>query len=69
MPGLPIGSQSLMPEVMMSQFVVRAPETPSVPVVGSEARFPVHRIYCVGRNYADHAIEMVPAGASRRFFS
>ena len=31
---------------------------PSLPVVGSEARFPVGRIYCVGRNYADHAREM-----------
>ncbi len=68
MPGLPIGSQSLMPEVMMSQFVVRAPETPSVPVVGSEARFPVHRIYCVGRNYADHAIEMGASGREPPFF-
>lgn len=28
------------------------------PVAGEEARFPVRRIYCVGRNYADHAIEM-----------
>jgi fumarylpyruvate hydrolase len=33
-------------------------ELPSVPVVGSEARFPVRRIYCVGRNYAEHAREM-----------
>lgn len=30
----------------------------SLPVVGSDQRFPVRRIYCVGRNYADHAIEM-----------
>lgn len=30
----------------------------SLPVEGSEARFPVGRIYCVGRNYADHAREM-----------
>jgi fumarylpyruvate hydrolase len=29
-----------------------------LPVVGSSLRFPVHRIYCVGRNYAEHAIEM-----------
>lgn len=33
-------------------------ELPSVAVAGSDARFPVHRIYCVGRNYADHAREM-----------
>lgn len=30
----------------------------SVAVVGSDARFPVRRVYCVGRNYADHAAEM-----------
>lgn len=33
-------------------------EVPAVPVAGSEARFPVRRIYCVGRNYAEHAREM-----------
>jgi fumarylpyruvate hydrolase len=38
---------------------VVAPQSPScLPVRGSEAFFPVHRIYCVGRNYADHAREM-----------
>jgi fumarylpyruvate hydrolase len=31
---------------------------PSVAIHGSGERFPVHRIYCVGRNYADHAREM-----------
>jgi fumarylpyruvate hydrolase len=31
---------------------------PSVAVAGSTLRFPVHRIYCVGRNYAAHAREM-----------
>ena len=31
---------------------------PCVPVHGSDERFPVHRIYCVGRNYAAHAREM-----------
>jgi fumarylpyruvate hydrolase len=32
--------------------------TPSIAIAGSEQRFPVHRIYCIGRNYADHAKEM-----------
>jgi fumarylpyruvate hydrolase len=32
--------------------------TPSLAIEGSDARFPVGRIYCVGRNYADHAREM-----------
>lgn len=31
---------------------------PSVPVVGVPERFPVRRIFCIGRNYADHAKEM-----------
>ena len=31
---------------------------PSVAISGSSQRFPVHRIYCIGRNYADHAKEM-----------
>ena len=31
---------------------------PSVAVAGSDQSFPVHRIYCVGRNYAAHAREM-----------
>lgn len=39
-------------------FVLTTPPQPSVPVVGSDARFPVRRIYCVGRNYAEHAREM-----------
>lgn len=39
-------------------FVFPAPPIASVPVLDSEQRFPVHRIYCVGRNYADHAREM-----------
>jgi fumarylpyruvate hydrolase len=34
------------------------PMAPTIEVAGSDARFPVHRIYCVGRNYAAHAREM-----------
>ena len=39
-------------------FVIAQPAQAFVPVKGSKAAFPVHRIYCVGRNYAAHAIEM-----------
>jgi fumarylpyruvate hydrolase len=42
----------------MADFVFPAPEVASVAIDGSAQRFPVHRIYCVGRNYADHAKEM-----------
>lgn len=31
---------------------------PFLPIVGSDVVFPVHRVYCIGRNYADHAREM-----------
>src|SRR5881409_4322588 len=34
------------------------PTIASMPVHGSDARFPVRRIYCIGRNYAAHAREM-----------
>ncbi|WP_417725435.1 fumarylacetoacetate hydrolase family protein [Salipiger sp.] len=39
-------------------FVFPPMETPSIPVAGSDDRFPVRRIFCVGRNYAAHAREM-----------
>ncbi|MFG1299835.1 fumarylacetoacetate hydrolase family protein [Xanthobacter sp. V3C-3] len=42
----------------MVSYVVAPPAIPALPVVGSDALFPVHRIYCVGRNFADHAVEM-----------
>ena len=42
----------------MSDYVFTAPAIPSVAVEGTPSRFPVHRIYCVGRNYAAHAREM-----------
>jgi fumarylpyruvate hydrolase len=41
-----------------SKFVVIPPAVPSVAVTGTAARFPVRRIFCVGRNYAAHAREM-----------
>ncbi|MDR7333064.1 fumarylacetoacetate hydrolase family protein [Roseateles asaccharophilus] len=42
----------------MSNFVFPPAEIPSAAVRGTEARYAVRRIYCVGRNYADHAREM-----------
>jgi fumarylpyruvate hydrolase len=41
-----------------SQYVVAPASVVSVAVRGSVARYPVHRIYCVGRNYAEHTREM-----------
>ncbi|CAH1655113.1 MULTISPECIES: fumarylacetoacetate hydrolase family protein [unclassified Chelatococcus] len=40
------------------EYVVKPPALPTLPVKGTDARFPVRRIYCVGRNFAAHAIEM-----------
>jgi len=53
---------------MASEFVFAPPATVSIPVVGKAARFPVHRIYCVGRNYEDHAKEMGFTGREPPFF-
>jgi len=41
----------------MTDFAIPRPATPSVAVAGSDTRFPVHRIYCIGLNYADHVRE------------
>ncbi len=42
----------------MTPTVFPAPAVPCLAVRGTEALFPVHRIYCVGRNFAEHAKEM-----------
>jgi fumarylpyruvate hydrolase len=39
-------------------FVIPPGPQPSVEVADTDERFPVHRVYCVGRNYAKHAREM-----------
>ena len=39
-------------------YVLPPAALPSLPVLDSDARFAVRRIFCVGRNYADHAREM-----------
>lgn len=41
-----------------ARYVVPPMPTVTLPVEGSDQLFPVHRIYCVGRNYAAHAVEM-----------
>ena len=49
-------------------YVFAPPPPVSVPVVGSNALFPVRRVYCVGRNYADHAAEMGADTREQPFF-
>jgi fumarylpyruvate hydrolase len=49
-------------------YVFNPPAVVSVPVLGHTERFPVHRIYCVGRNYEEHAKEMGFTGREPPFF-
>lgn len=42
----------------MTAYAFPPPPVPSVAVAGTAQRFPVHRIYCIGLNYADHVREM-----------
>jgi len=39
-------------------YIIDAPAIPSLPVIGSDRRFPIRRVFCIGRNYAEHAREM-----------
>jgi fumarylpyruvate hydrolase len=41
-----------------ADFVIEPVALPAIAVAGTEKMFPVHRVYCVGRNYAAHAVEM-----------
>ncbi len=50
------------------QFAFPPVPQASLPIVDSADRFPVHRIYCVGRNYAEHAKEMGFTGREAPFF-
>src|SRR5918994_6122695 len=43
---------------MQDEFAVTAAARPTVAVTGGNSRFPVRRIFCVGRNYPEHAREM-----------
>ena len=42
----------------MTDYLFPAPKVQSIPMIGEAAEYPVHRIFCVGRNYAAHAAEM-----------
>lgn len=53
----------------MSQWLFPPAPTPSLPIAGSDRRFPVRRILCVGQNYAAHAREMGHERAEPFFFS
>ncbi len=49
-------------------YLFTPPAPTSLPIVGSDQRFPVRRVFCVGRNYAEHAKEMGFTGREAPFF-
>ena len=52
----------------MTSYVIPAPAAPSLIVRGSAERFPLRRIFCVGRNYVEHQKEMGGDGREQPFF-
>jgi fumarylpyruvate hydrolase len=50
------------------EYVISTWDVPSLPIVGANARFPVRRIFCVGRNYVEHQKEMGSDGRELPFF-
>lgn len=52
----------------MTQYAFAPAPQAVVPISGSDLLFPVHRIYCVGQNYAKHAMEMGASGREAPFF-
>ncbi len=42
----------------MTRYAIETPPVVGLPIAESDAMFPVRRVYCIGRNYAAHAIEM-----------
>ncbi|SFB12004.1 fumarylpyruvate hydrolase [Poseidonocella pacifica] len=42
----------------MPEYAIEQPPVVGLPVAGSDALFPVRRVYCIGRNYAAHTVEM-----------
>ncbi len=53
---------------MTTQFVFAPAAQMILPIVGQTAQYPVRRVYCVGRNYAEHAKEMGFTGREDPFF-
>ena len=41
-----------------ADYVIAPPAVSALPVEGSDQSFPVNRVFCIGRNYAEHAVEM-----------
>lgn len=50
----------------MTDYAFKPAEPVSLPIIGQETRFPVRRVYCVGKNYLDHVVEMGGDAAAAR---
>jgi 2-keto-4-pentenoate hydratase/2-oxohepta-3-ene-1,7-dioic acid hydratase in catechol pathway len=46
------------PDPTMTSYLFTPPAVQSLPIRGKQERFPINRIFCVGRNYHAHAVEM-----------
>jgi len=58
--GAAVATAACVSEETLAQspgYVIDQPDVVSMEVVGSDQRFPVRRVYCLGRNYRAHAIE------------
>ncbi len=53
----------------MNTYVIDQPDVTGIPVRGSDKSFPIRRIYCIGRNYAAHTIEMGVILTAKSHFS
>lgn len=42
----------------MTDLIIPAPKQTTIPIIDTNKQFPVRRVYCIGRNYADHVVEM-----------
>ncbi len=52
------GVAMVKPDSASAHYIFPPPQPISVPILHTEQRFPVRRVFCVGRNYAEHAKEM-----------
>jgi len=63
-----VGCRNPKEITMKMEYVISSWDVPSLPIVGSNARFPVRRVFCVGRNYVEHQKEMGGDGREQPFF-
>jgi len=64
-------SGNFFDHTQMTQYLFTPPAVQSLPIRGKTERFPINRIFCVGRNYHAHAVEMgkpVDKSAERPFY-